>query len=146
MTEDVALYSSHAITRQELEEVILEGGGMITPKERFLVGLISQEKRHIWIALDEQEAFLVTWDVLQEDEPGGVALVRAKLGAEPRSCIGIEISRTPSSQRLAVDFAYLCATKWPCVAVGGDEEVEVFTKEDLLQMQKEGRGIIRYGT
>ena len=144
MTENVALISTHAITKQELAEAILAGGGVLIP-ENTGFGRISQVTRHIWIYFEEPEVFLSTQDAEEQDNPAGWELVRTKLGGEPRSAISIEVSRTPGSQKLAVDFAILCAQRWPCVALGADINKDVFTKEALLQLQREGKGIIKYG-
>ncbi len=144
MTENIALISSHAITKEELCEVILVGGGVLTPTS-VSVGRISRGTCHIWIYLEEQEAFLGTQDAEEQDNPVGWELVRTKLGAKPQSAIEVEVSRVPGSQQLAVNFAILCASRWPCVAIGVDINKDVFTKEELLQLQKEGKGIIRYG-
>lgn len=144
MTENVALISTHPITKQELAEAIFAGGGVLTP-ENISFGRISRGTRHIWIYLEEPEVFLSTLDAEQQDNPAGWELVRTKLGGEPRSAIGIEVSRTSGSQKLAVDFANLCAQRWPCVAVGADINKDVFSKEELLQLQREGKGIINYG-
>lgn len=144
MTENIALISTHAITKQELAETILKGGGVLTPASGS-VGRISQGTRYIWIYLEETEAFLSTQDAEEQDNPAGWELVRTKLGEEPQSAIEIEVSRTPGSQQLAVNFAILCAQRWPCVAIGADINKDVFTKEELLQLQREGKGIIKYG-
>lgn len=144
MTENIALISTHVIIKQELTEAILAGGGVLDP-ENMSFGRISQGTRHIWIYLEEPEAFLNTQDAEEQDNPAGWELVRTKLGGEPRSAIEIEVSRTSGSQKLAVDFAILCAQRWPCVAIGADINRDVFSKEELLQLQREGKGIINYG-
>ncbi len=144
MTENIALISTHAITKQELAEAILAGGGVLTPVSGS-VGRISRGTRHIWIYLEETEVFLSIQDAEEQDNPAGWELVRTKLEGEPRSAIEIEVSRTPGSQKLAVNFAILCAQRWPWVALGADINRDVFTKEELLQLQREWKGIITYG-
>lgn len=48
MSETIVLYSSHVHTRQEVEEIILEAGGVLTSQGH--LGRISQDKtRHIFI-------------------------------------------------------------------------------------------------
>ncbi len=103
MTENVALISTHAITKQELTEAILTGGGVLTPASRS-VGRISRGTRHIWIYLEETEVFLNTQHAEEQNNPAGWELVRTKLGGEPQSAIEIEVSRTPGSQKLAVNL------------------------------------------
>jgi len=47
--------------------------------------------------------------------------------------------------KIGSKLAILCAQTWPCVALGANINKDVFTKEELLQLLKEGKGIIHYG-
>jgi hypothetical protein len=141
----VTLLSSYEITREELQDVLLKAGGYSPRGGSF--GLISQGEQYIWIhaGASSLREFLADYlDVLKQDAPGVLELIRAKLGGEPQAYIEIEIRRTPGSQQLAVDFACLCAETWPCVVVVSHPR-QVFSKEEMLQLRREGKGFMMYG-
>jgi hypothetical protein len=128
-----------------MEEIILEQGGVLTPGEGPRIGRLSQDWQHIWL-YEEDISNLKTlgeWEVLEA--------IQMKLRGEPLSVFGIEISHTPGSGKLAVDFAQTCSDRWPCVVMKDQptetesDYIKVFDKQDILQLQKEGRGFIRYG-
>lgn len=166
MSENIELYSEHVITREELEGVIGEAGGVLTGQGH--VGRISQDRtKHIFIWLDDEEPLPGTDPLYGTHGISVQHLLRTKLGAEPRYALVIEIGMTPGSGLLAVHFALTCTHHWPCVIVAQSFEGEiirpplenifdpielkgafvsrVFAREDMLQLQKEGKGFNGYG-
>lgn len=166
MSENIELYSSHVITRNELEEVILEAGGVLTGRGH--VGRISQDgTKHVFIWLADEEPMPGIDPLYGIHGSATQELVRAKLGAEPNYVLAIEIGMTPGSGLLAVRFALTCARHWPCVVLAevfegevirpsldnildpiqlkGGFTAKVFDREDMLQLQREGKGFIAYG-
>ena len=82
-------------------------------------------------------------NVLKHDQPDVLEEIRVKLAGEPRAYFEIEIRRTPGSQQLALDFAMLLADTWPCVFVYlPPPRGIVLSKEDLVQLRQEGKGLI----
>ncbi|HEU5380683.1 MAG TPA: hypothetical protein VFV38_35115 [Ktedonobacteraceae bacterium] len=165
MSETLVLYSSHVHTRQEVEEIILEAGGVLTGQGH--LGRISQDQtKHVFIWPGDE-------DVLGFDsiyaflEPTTQELIRAELAGEATSTLSLEIGMTPGSGLLAVRFALIYAQHWPCVVLAesfqgeilrpslenifdpielkGEFVTTVFDREDMLQLQKEGKGFIAYG-
>jgi hypothetical protein len=157
MSETIVLYSSHVHTRQEVEEIILEAGGVLTNQGH--LGRISQDQtKHVFIwpgdenvlGFDSIYAFL---------EPVAQELIREKLGGEAKSTVSLEISRTPGSGLLAVRFALAYVQHWPCVVFAEaslNPAVEplqlseavvdyAFDQEDMLLLQRAGKGFISCG-
>jgi hypothetical protein len=150
MSETIALYSRFPLTRADIEEIILERGGILTPREGPRIGRLSLDQQHIWLYEDDISN-LRAWAKQDLYHKALFEAIRTKLGDEPRALFGIEISRTPGSGRLAVAFAQACADRWPCVVMTDqpteteDDGINVFDKKDMLQLQKEGRGFLLYG-
>lgn len=72
--------------------------------------------------------------------------IEAKLGARPATSFGLEIGKAYGSGLLAVELAYQCAVRWPCVVwantwdpVEGDYVSTVYTKEDMEHLRAERR-------
>ena len=166
MSESIVLYSTHVITRKELEEVILESGGVLT--ERGPVGRISQDRtKHVFIWLADEKPISGIDPIYGTYGPSTRELLRVKLGAEPRYILAIEIGQTPGSGLLAVRFALACTQHWPCVVLAesfegeiisppldnildpiqlkGEFVMRVFDQEEILQLQREGKGFIAHG-
>jgi len=157
MSETIVLYSSHVHTRQEVEEIILEAGGVLTGKGH--LGRISQDQtKHVFIWPGD-EGVLGFDSIYESHEPATQEFIRAKLGGEATSTLSLEIGMTPGSGLLAVRFALTYAQHWPCVVFAeallnptveplqlSTEVVDyVFDQEDMLRLQKAGKGFIAYG-
>lgn len=145
MSENIELYSAHVITRTELEEVILKVGGMLTGQGH--IGRISQDgTKHVFIWLDDEEPLPGLDPLYGTHGPATQKLLQVKLGTEPRYALIIEIGMTPGSGLLAVRFALACTQHWPCVVLAASfNVVNVFDREDMLQLQKEGKEFSAYG-
>jgi hypothetical protein len=149
MSEEVLLFSAHEITFSEMEKVILEAGGVLTGEGH--IGRISEDKtKHIFVWPEDECIFPGVDPLYGTYELPTQKLIQTKMGATPRYASMIEIGSTPGSGLLAVHFVLTCAKYWPCVAVvgaGKDDNLtdNVFSWEDMLQLQKEGRGFMKYG-
>lgn len=143
MNPSVVVLIGPEITREELKDVLLKAGGSYDPGND-LFGLIAQEERYIWIHTGKKgrplSAFVADYlEALEMDAPEVVEQIRTKLGGEPRTYFELEIRRTPGSQQLAVYFVNLCAESWLCVVVCSSPDY-VFSKEEMQQLLKEGKG------
>jgi hypothetical protein len=125
MPKPVALISSSEVTGQAFLNVVRQVGGAIEDAKA-LQGRISQGERHVWVALDNS--------LLNEYEADEVELIRQQLGGKPQSCILLEVSRTAGSERLALEFAYACAERWPCVVYNLRDKV--ISAAELLRLRK----------
>ena len=145
MNPSVTVLSSYEITREELKDVLLKAGGIYDPGGGTF-GLIVQGEQCIWIHANKDSLQKNTagfLNVLKLDQPDVLEEIRVKLGGEPRTYFEIEIDRTPGSQQLALDFAMLLAETWRCVFVDlPPPRGIVLSKQDLLQLRKEGKGLI----
>ena len=147
MTESVTLLSRHEITRQELAKVLIQAGGDYFPGNG-CIGRISQGEQSIWVYAGKESLreFLQEYlDILEQDDPVRLEQIRSKLGGEPQAYLEIEIRDTRGSGKLAVDFACRCAENWPCVVIASDPPPRVFSKKEILQLCKEGKGFRIYG-
>jgi hypothetical protein len=145
MNPGVTVLSSHEIMREELKGVLLKAGGIYDPGGGTF-GLIVQGEQCIWIHANKDSLQKHTagfLNVLKHDQPDVLEEIWVKLGGEPRTYFEIEIRRTPGSQQLALDFAIVLAETWPCVFVYlPPPRGIVISKEDLLQLRMEGKGLI----
>jgi len=165
MTERVMLYSSRPITLEELSPLIRAlGGSVVTPdsNEYRVLGSIEQGERYIIVSGNPVPPQSTT-DFWEEDKFDDEKLsneIVSKLGARPRASFHIEIGYGPKSGLLAVELAYQCALRWPCVvfaeeAIGAErkdgwiakihtQEI-VYTKEDMESLRSEGKAFTSYG-
>lgn len=138
MSANVALYSSHHITEEELAEVIRQAGGVLTPGSPagYFGGLVDGEA-HVWVfpiptydgVFDEEGKPLDENDIVLLDQ------AKAILGGEFQTWIFIRLGYKPGSQRLAVRFAYNCCQRWPCVV--DNNEGQLFSCDEIEQLYKE---------
>jgi|SRR5450432_2609752 hypothetical protein len=146
MSANVLLYSSHLITKEELAEVILDAGGVITsePQARSFGGIIDGEA-YVWI--DSIPCYDGVFDYegnpLDEKEFALLQQAKVLLDGEFQTWIYISLGRTPGSQRQAVLFAYTCCQRWPCVV--DNDQGQLFSCEDIAKLQEEGGGFTKYG-
>lgn len=165
MTERVLLYSSHPITLEELSPLIRAlGGVVVTPdsNEYRVLGSIRQGERYIIVSGNPVPPQSAT-DFWEEDKFDDEMLsneIVFRLGARPQSSFHIEIGYGPKSGLLAVELAYQCTLRWPCVvfaeeAIGIERkdgwiskihtEKIVYTKEDIKRLRSEGKAFTSYG-
>jgi hypothetical protein len=138
VSENISLISSEEIPLNELETVILEMGGFLLADDFGRFGQISpQKKAVIWLW------FGTLQKLSSGRSPELSQKIREKMEGTPKTHIIIEISTQTGSQKLAVDFAAACAERWPCVVDPGHGIV--FSREEILQIQREGGWLLNYG-
>ena len=129
MPKPFALISSRAMKAQEFFDVLRAVGGVVENADA-LEGRISRGEQHVWIALDNS--------LLKDYEANEVELISQKLGGKPQSHILLDVSRTEGSEQLAVDFAFACMARWPCVVYNLCDTV--FSAKDVLRLYEAGMG------
>jgi hypothetical protein len=146
MSASVGLYSRHLITKEELAEVILDAGGVITSEAgaRSFGGVINGDA-YVWINIIPCYDGVFDYEGNPLDEKEVALLEQAKLllGGEFQTWIYVSLGRTPGSQRQAVLFAYTCCQRWPCVV--DNDQGQLFSCEDIAKLHEEGGGFTAYG-
>ncbi|HEU5376782.1 MAG TPA: hypothetical protein VFV38_15205 [Ktedonobacteraceae bacterium] len=140
MGDVIAIVSSQEIIPTErLLEVIQKAGGYRDPDEVTGHLAYSEQGSHIWIHLDD-----TILPCIAAENPEEFAQITKKLGGEPRTSIAVEIDSAPGSQTLAIDFACICATTWPCVVDTLEEDFQVFSLAEIMQMRMQGKTFADY--
>ena len=134
--ESVILLSSHEIIWEEIRAIPGEARSTLPEDDHITIW---SEEEYILVYLS-QEYLPDHLEIMQQDKPDQLQEVRTKLGGEPQSYIEIAIGRTPGSEKLAVDFACRCAEQWPCVVDNCKVVNQIYSKEEMIQLQKEGKG------
>ncbi len=148
MSANVALYSSHLISEEELAEVILEAGGELTPESPagYFGGLVNGEAS-VWVMIIPCYDGVFDWEGRPLNEDDMVLLDQAKLllGGEFQTWIYIALGKGQGSGRLAVRFAHACCQHWPCVVDDSEPKSRIFSCEEIEQLYKEGGTFTGYG-
>ncbi len=146
MSASVALYSSHDITDEELAEVILQAGGILTPKpEARAFGGVMNGDAYVWINRMPCYDGVFDWEGKPLDEDVMTLLDQAKmmLGGEFQTWIYIALGRSPGSQRQALRFARACCQHWPCVV--DNNQGQLFSCDDIERLYWSNDGFTGYG-
>ncbi|MGK7944329.1 MAG: hypothetical protein AB4058_07655 [Microcystaceae cyanobacterium] len=106
MPEPISIISDQVIQLDEFKDFLQELNIEIDPNEVY-TGRWSEENYHIWIVLDNDE--------LKNFEKSEIALMREKLGSQPKSHILLDVSKTEGSQQLAMIFIDKLSNRWNCV-------------------------------
>jgi len=155
MAERVMMYTSYPLTFDELSEAVLAAGGepVIPVNDEYdLLGRVEDGKRHVLISGSrhpqdpsrfwEENLPYIGKELLEE--------IEAKLGGKPVASFLLGIGHAPRSGLLAVELAYQCAVRWPCIVWGevleeGEIVVKVYTREDMERLRKEGGTFTGHG-
>ena len=154
MSERVMMYSSYPITFDKLSVAILAAGGEpVTPRgEEFgLLGRIEDGERHVLISgcppqdapsFQDGELPYLGQELWEE--------ILSKLGGKPVISFHVGIGYAPRSGLLAVEFAYQCAIRWPCIVYAdvfeeGEWGVKVYANADIVQLRAAGQAFTTYG-
>jgi hypothetical protein len=140
MSANLLLFSSHLITKEELADVILQAGGMLTqdPHAMYLGG-IHDGDAYIWIDPIPCYDGVFDYEGNPLDEKGFVLLQQAKelLGGEFQTWLYITLGKDrPGSHRLAVRFALTACQRWPCVI--DNDQYRLFSCKEIAQLHEEG--------
>lgn len=116
MSESVILYSSFPLSWKEIDTALQAAGtGHVWQEGSALAGSMQDGERAIyllgdWEALDPEQF----WKKKLRDDDSAPE-IEAKLGARPVSDLMLQIGHEYGSGLLAVELAYQCALRWPCV-------------------------------
>ena len=137
------LYSTARIERNEYVNWLHQLNAVMIPEEGGAFDArLSKDVRHVWISLLEKKWF--DMDMAEfADEPEELARICQDLGREPRSAIVLLANNAEGSQILAVEFAALCAERYPCVVYQAAGHA-IFSAQDVLELRDEGMGFDGY--
>ena len=77
------------------------------------------------------------------DEPELLASICQLIGGEPRSAIVLDANKVRGSKILAVQFAALCAERYPCVVLQAAGNA-LFPRHEVLKLRDTGMGFDGY--
>lgn len=155
MSERVMMYTSYPLTFDELSTAILAAGGepIVPIDDKYdLLGRVEDGERHVFISGSrnsqtpshfwEEKLPYIGKDLLEE--------IEAKLGRKPVASFLLGIGHAPRSGLLAVELAYQCAVRWPCIVWAevfeqGKFAIKVYTREDMERLRIEGKAFTDYG-
>ncbi len=130
MVQAFALVSSAEIKHKEYVTLLHEAGAVMTPDDADYDARISRDKLHVWIHLNN--ASLET--ELEGDDLERMAHI---LGGRPQTYIQLYATKGRESQQLVLEFACLCAQRYPCVV--DDNMGKVFSSEELFELRDTGK-------
>jgi hypothetical protein len=152
MSEMVILHSSYPLSGKEFSTVMqIAGKGYIEGEGAEFTGAF-------WDGDGERAIFLYgDWDAPDPEQFWEKELryekrlpeIEAKLGGRPATSFGLEIGKGYGSSWLALELAYQCAVRWPCVLWAwadtwnpfeGDHIMTIYTKEDMERLRAEKGG------
>ncbi len=126
MPEPISLISSDEIQPAEFLDFLEYSGALIKP-DTIYNGRFSRENSHVWVSLDNHE--------LTNFDPDEITLITQKLTAKPQTHILLDVSKTPGSRQLALEFVYKFAKQWSCVVY--DSYEKLYSVEELEVMEQE---------
>jgi hypothetical protein len=133
MLSNAFLVTSALIETNEVESFVIKFGGSI-PQDSLGEGWIPRGECFLSISFGPQ----CGPEILADAIIGREKTVSATLGAPPRSCVNLVISRPLGSEILAVDFTVAFAERWPSIVI--DVERHVLNLAELKPLQREGKG------
>lgn len=128
MPEPVSLISSADIKQEEFFTFLKQLGTVLHPDNVYDARL-SRGNLHVWITLDNSE--------LKKIEVDETKRITQQLAGMPRTHILLDVSKTPGSQQLAIEFACKFAEQWPCVVY---DLGKIYSVQDLLELCRTERG------
>ncbi len=133
MLDNAFLVTSALIGTDEVASFLIKFGGSVHHNHPGY-GWIPQGEWRVRVGFGPECDPDILADAILENEEA----VTAKLGTMPQSCVELEISRTPGSEIVAVDFAVAFAEHWPSIVI--DVERHVLDFADLKRLQRAGKG------
>jgi hypothetical protein len=127
MPEPISLISSDEILPTEFLNFLQHSGALINP-DTIYDGRISRENNHVWIVLDNSE--------FKNFDSEEIRLITQKLTAKPQTHILLDVSKTPGSQQLALEFVYKFARQWSCVVYDLCQKVYSVEELDMINQEK----------
>lgn len=134
MSSLIAVISSEVISKEMLDNFVLQLGGYRAGRSGVH---LAKGIAHIAIRIDNS----ILSATLLGDAPEQYEQVTQILGAKPQTSIVVEIGGRESraNYRLAFEFAQRCMEQWHCIVMRPDESYYCLTKDQLVQMNREGR-------
>src|SRR5262249_7482866 len=137
------VYSTAHISREEYVGWLHQLNAVMIPEEGGAYDArLSKDIRHVWISLLEEKWFDMTMAAF-EDQPEVLVSICQLLGGEPRSAIVLVANDVRGSQILAVQFAALCAERYPCVVLQSAGNA-LFPGHEVLKLREAGMGFDGY--
>jgi hypothetical protein len=132
MTIYITLLSSAQIGRDEWHSFLQAAGTeRIDRPHNPYEGVLRRDQGKIWVAMDN--------GVVEDIDPDDEQLIRL-LGGTPETAIVMEISSTPGSSKLALEFACRFAEQWPCVV---ETEHQCYSSQDLFDLYQSSHSFLR---
>jgi hypothetical protein len=144
MPKPVLLYSSDPFNRQELitflSSIHIEGAKIFTekPYPGYPYDVrVTREDQFVNIAYEDQLTE-------EEDEEAALEPIKQALGAEPKTCVLLDISKyDPRSQLLGLEIASMLLDHWPgIIDVLREVEHPYLTRNDILDLYEKGYGFL----
>jgi hypothetical protein len=144
MSNDVfTLFSTAHISRKEYMSWLHQLNAVMIPEEGGPYDArLSKDVHHVWVFLQDEKWFGLTMTEF-EDKPEVLANIRQLLGGEPQSAIELAANPIRGSKILAVQFAALCAERYPCVVEQAAGHA-VFPAHEVLSLRDAGMGFDGY--
>jgi len=144
MSNDVfILFSSAQIERDEYNGWLRQMNAAMKPNISGIYDArVSKDTRHVWFFLLEGDALAMELAEF-EDQPEVLAEIHKILAGEPRAAIELAANNAEGSKILVVQFAALCAERYPCVVYQAAGQA-LYPAEEVLQLRDEGMGFDGY--
>jgi hypothetical protein len=140
MSNDVfTLFSTAHISRKEYMSWLHQLNAVMIPEEGGPYDArLSKDVHHVWIFLQDEKWFGLTMTEFK-DKPEILTNIRQLLGGEPQSAIELAANAVRGSKILAVQFAALCAERYPCVVEQAAGHA-LFPAHEVLSLRDAGMG------
>lgn len=137
MSASILLYTSYPLNKEELAEIIVQAGGVVTPNGPYF-GRVSHDWAHVWLLPIQCYDGVFDYEGNPLDEKEFELTERAKelLGGTFRAWLSLILNSKPGTQKLAVHFAYTFSLHWPCIV--DNLEGRLFTGEEIALLEREG--------
>jgi hypothetical protein len=142
-TDTFVLYSTVDISQDEYNSWLHQLNAVMKPDtDGTYDARLSKDTRHVWVSLLDEEWFEMYMAEF-EDEPEVLEEIRQIIGGEPGSAIVLDANNAEGSQILVVQFAALCAERYPCVVYQTAGQA-LYTAQDVLQLRDAGMSFDGY--
>lgn len=140
MSQDgFTLYSTASISHEEYMSWLRQLNAVLIPEEEGAFDArISKDIHHLWTYLFREDDLDRDMEEMEE-VPGVLVKIRQVLGGEPKSAIALSTNKVVGSKILAVQFAALCADRYPCVVLQAVGNV-VYSRQKLFKYRDAGMG------
>lgn len=142
-TDTFILYSTANISREEYIGWLHQLDAVMIPEEGGAYDArLSKDICHVWVSLLEGKWFEMDMADFK-GRPEVFEKICQLIGGEPRSAIVLDANDIRGSQILAVQFAALCAERYPCVVLQTVGDV-LISAQEVLELRDAGMGFDGY--